>query len=318
MNRERGGALLLVLWLSAALGAIALSVATTVRGEVDHASTVSDGLRAHYLATGALDRAVQWILWGPEMVNDAGVPKYWNPRRPRMEMTFPSGNAIVELIPESAKLNVNLATPQDLLAVVTAVVGDAGRAREITDGILDWRQGGPGSPFDSFYLGLGPTFRARHASLEEIEELMSVRGVTPELFYGNFVAGPQGELYARGGLRDCLSVWGSTTTFDVNGASPALLEAMGLSAAEAQLIVNRRVAKPFETMTEVQELGVRIGRLRVGQTVGAPAGRNAGPMWTMRATARLRRPDGTYSDVIRSASATVKYWSDPRFHPLPV
>ncbi len=36
---EKGGALLAVLWLSAALAAIALSVATTVRGETDRVST---------------------------------------------------------------------------------------------------------------------------------------------------------------------------------------------------------------------------------------------------------------------------------------
>lgn len=307
-NNERGGALLLVLWLSAALGAIALSVATTVRGEAEHASTFADGMRAQYLATGALERAVQWLLWGPGVLDSNNQPKYWNLRRPRMEMTFPSGNAVVELIPESAKLNVNFATREDLLAVVTAVSGDPAKAAQITEAILDWRQPMQNSPLDGFYSGLGPTFRPRRASLEEIEELMSVRGVTPELFYGNFVAGERGQLYPRGGLRDCLSVWGSTTVFDANGASPALLEAIGLSPAAAQQMVARRIAKPFENVNEVRELGVDTRRLKVGLN----------SMWTMRATARLRRPDGGFSDVIRSASATVKYWpvSGARVNPV--
>jgi len=36
----------MVMWLSAALAAIALSVSATVRSETDHVSTSADGLRA--------------------------------------------------------------------------------------------------------------------------------------------------------------------------------------------------------------------------------------------------------------------------------
>jgi len=43
----RGGALLAVLWLSAALAAIAFSLANTVRGETERASTAVDGLRSY-------------------------------------------------------------------------------------------------------------------------------------------------------------------------------------------------------------------------------------------------------------------------------
>ncbi len=122
-SRERGGALLAVLWLSAALAAIAFSVATTVRSETDRVSSASDGLRASYLASGAVERAIQWIEWGPTAHNPDGSPKYQY-NQPRMLMQFPSGDAVVELIPEAAKLNINTASPDDLLRVVTAVTGD--------------------------------------------------------------------------------------------------------------------------------------------------------------------------------------------------
>ena len=58
MKRRRGAALLAVLWLSAILAAIAFSVATTVRGETERTSTLSEGVRAYYLATGALERDI--------------------------------------------------------------------------------------------------------------------------------------------------------------------------------------------------------------------------------------------------------------------
>ena len=63
MNTERGSALLAVLWLAAALSAIAFTVATTVRGETERTSTDIDSLRAYYLASGSVERGILWILW---------------------------------------------------------------------------------------------------------------------------------------------------------------------------------------------------------------------------------------------------------------
>src|SRR5712671_4999391 len=102
INRERGGALLTVLWLAAALSAIAFSLASSVRAEIERSSTVADGLRASYLATGSVERGIQWMIWGPDYGrNPAGGPKFWEPNLPRMVMTYPSGDAVVEMIPES-------------------------------------------------------------------------------------------------------------------------------------------------------------------------------------------------------------------------
>jgi general secretion pathway protein K len=309
INSERGGALLVVLWLSAALGAIGLSVSTTVRSEIEHTSSVTDGLRAHYLATGSLERGVQWMMWGSGPRNPDTSARFWERPRPRMTMTYATGDAVVEMIPETAKLNINSTPEEELLKVVSALTGDRVQAAQITEAIIDWRTGveGPRS-LDSQYLALGPTFRPRHASLEEIEELLFVRGVTPELFYGNYIADGEGRLYARGGLRDCFSVWGTRGAVDVNGASPAVLEAIGLPLGDVARIVERRGHKPFENLDEVQQLRVPMERLRVGGNT----------MWTMRATARLRRPDGTPSETLRTAAAVVKYWDNQNAHPVPV
>ena len=49
--------MLAVLWLAAGLSAIALTIANTVRGETERSSTEADGLKAYYLAAGAIDTA---------------------------------------------------------------------------------------------------------------------------------------------------------------------------------------------------------------------------------------------------------------------
>jgi general secretion pathway protein K len=304
MRRNRGSALLTVLWLSAALAAIAFSVSSSVRAETDRVEAASNGLRAWYLATGAVERGIQWMAWGESFRNEDGTARFWQYNAPRMNMTFPSGTAIVEMIPESAKLNVNRASADDLTKVIAAVGGDAGKAREIAGAILDWRGGSEGtSPNDQYYFGISPTFRARHASFEEIEELLFVRGMTPELFYGNFVADNQGALYASGGLRDCLSVWGSMGPFDVNTMSPALMAAIGVPPGAISAIIQRRNERPFKDLSDVGSTGAPTGRMGVGGNF----------IWTLRASARLKRPDGTPSEVVRTASATVKLVDRKRF-----
>jgi general secretion pathway protein K len=307
-GKRRGSALLAVMWLSAALAAVGFSVSSTVRAETDRVATSADGLRAAYLASGALERAIQWMVWGAGYRKPDGSAMFWEPNQPRMNMSFPSGAAVVEVIPESAKLNINTATPDDLYRVAFAVTGDAARAADIAGGIVDWRSPpGAASSYDQYYFGISPTFRARHASFQEIEELLLVRGMTPEMFYGNYTADADGRLYAHGGLRDCLSVWGSTGPFDANTASPALMEAMGVAPDAVAALLAQRQISPFGSIADVIRITPYVGRLIVG------GGRT---IYTLRATARLRRSDGLLSDVVRTASATVKLL-DPRRNPYP-
>src|ERR1700681_178717 len=140
---EKGGALLTVLWVSAALAAIAFSVSTSIRAETDRASTAADGLRATYLATGSVDRATQWLLWGTG--SDRFFDRQHYSDKPRLYFSYPSGDVVVEMTPETAKLDINHASGDDLVRLITAVSGDPERAREVASAI----QGGGSRPAPS-------------------------------------------------------------------------------------------------------------------------------------------------------------------------
>jgi general secretion pathway protein K len=307
---EHGSALLAVLWLSVALSAIAFSVANTVRGETERTSTATESLRAYYLASGSIDRAVLWVYWGMYggYLNPDGSPRYYRPPMPYIHYSYEPGDVVVEVIPEAGKLNVNTAQEADIGRLLFAIGVDADRARQVGQGIIAYRTFSEQTSAPS--SGDGSTFSARHASLEELEELLLVPGMTPDIFYGRFDRDPSGRLIPRGGLRDCLTVWGAGSTIDVNTAPPALLESLGVPEAAVQQIVARRFAAPFKNMDEVRPFlaGMppeTVGRLGIG---GAT-------IWTLRATARLRLPGGKLSDVRRTVSAAVKFLDPGKFDP---
>ncbi|HVX67899.1 MAG TPA: type II secretion system protein GspK [Bryobacteraceae bacterium] len=298
---RRGSALLAVLWLSAALAAIAFSVATSVRSETGRVSSSVDGLKAQYLASGAVERALLYAEWGARYRTPDGTPLYpYN--IPRFVLQFPSGQVDVEIVSETAKLNVNTSPPEDLFRLLAALGVEPGRAEQIVAGIVAWRSPAPPGALDILEVqssGPNPSFPPRHASMEEIEELLFIQGVTPELFYGTYERDAQGVLRLHHGLRDCLSVYGGNPQVDVNTAQPEVLQAVGLAPEQVDALVRARSIKPFQNAAELTALASDLPgfqRLRIGMTT----------LETVRATARPRRPDGSLSDARRSVAALVK------------
>jgi general secretion pathway protein K len=312
--RRRGGALLAVLWCSAALAAIAFSVATSVRGEIERTSTLSDGVATYFLATGAIERALFYIELGPGQRNPDGSPRYFEPGMTRLHLPFPTGVADVEIIPEASKLSVNEARPEDFLRLLLVLGAEPQRAQQIATAIVDWRTPVPGgfSVFDQHYMALSPSFRARHASVEEIEELLLVKGMTPDLFYGSVVRDAQGRLQPRAGLRDCLSVYGSASAVDINTAEPAVLAAIGVPPEAVAAIVQRRHAAPFRSPQQFAAFipggGPWFSRLTIG----------GGSIFTLRSTARLRSGNGGLNDMTRTVSGVVKFHKVGRTPPTQI
>jgi general secretion pathway protein K len=294
----RGSALLTVLWLTAALSAIGLAVANNVRGETERAATNVDDARSYFVARGALQRAALHIMWGPQYYTSDGRPIYYVNGNPAMDLAFPEADVHVDVIPETSKLNLNSVRADRLLRLLMALGVPEDPASRIAAAIVDWRTPADPlhpSPFDGIYLSRSPSFLPHHSSFLENEELLLVQGITPDLYYGSTLDN------SRPGLRDCLSVYGSDGPVDINTAQVATMEAVGLAPTDAATIVKTRAGHPILDYKEfagiVQSLGPAGGMLRIGgQTI-----------FTLRATARMKRPDGSLSDMRRTAGALVKF-----------
>ena len=297
---ETGGALLAVLWLTVALSTIALTVASTVRGEVDRAATASDDTRACFLAQGAIQRAILYIIWGRTFPG-----MYYQPGMQPLNFQFPGGDVSVEIIAESSKVNINDTPPANLFLLLSALGVEPDRAQLIASAIADWRTPlpvGQASPFDAFYLQQNPSFMAAHASFEEIEDLLLVRGMTPDLFYGTWERDDSLQpprLTQRIGLRDCVSIY-ANGLLDVNTTPLPVLVASGLPLDAAEAVVQQRKVQPFTDLGALhaftQNMGPNGRRLMLGGI----------SIFTIRATARPRTPGGQLSDMRRTISALVK------------
>jgi general secretion pathway protein K len=290
-----------VLWLSAALSAIAFSLANTVRGEVERTSTAVDGLKAYYLASAGVERGILYLQWAMQGGMPPGTAVRYTPGTPVLPFAFPTGQALVEIIPEAAKLNIKSSPPNDLIRLILALGAAPDRAQAIVAGIVAWRNPGGAPAAAGLNPGILPSFRGPGASFEQIEELLLIRGMTPELFYGGYDQNAEGRLLPHGGLRDCLSVFGATDRFDVNSAPPAVLAAIGMPPDAVAAVVARRRIQPFRDVGQVAAFapggGPSFGRLRVG----------GNSIFTLRSTATLRLSNGQASDVRRTVAALVKF-----------
>ncbi len=297
-----GSALLTVLWLTAALSAIGLALANNVRGETERAATALDDTRAYFIARGAIERAALHIQWGRFYRTPDNQPMYFRTGSPFIDLDFPSASVRVEVIPESSKLPLNQALPEQLVALLSALGEPESRALAIAGAIVDWRT--PVTPehpgiFDAIYLSRSPSFLPRHASFQENEELLLVQGITPDLYYGTSLDG--GAAGGHSALRDCVSTFGSSAV-DVNTARRETMIALGVPPADVDAIIERRRRAPFLDPQDFLQLQTALGpagqRLRIGGNT----------IYTLRATVRLKTAGGGLSAMRRSVGALVKFY----------
>jgi general secretion pathway protein K len=297
------------MWLSAALAAFGFSLASTVRGEIERASTDLDSLRAYYVASGAIERASLELLWSVTTPSQRLIPR----ASISIDYAFETGVAHVEFLPEAGKLNANLITGEELTRLLLALGVDPQRASVITSATLAWRH--PGVLNVTVPMNLAaPTFETPHASFQAIEEMLNLEGVTPEIFYGTYVpaaadpAPGAPRLEARPGLVDCLSVFGAKDTVDINTAQPAVLAALGVPPETIAGILNRRRLQPFSPQGLAGLGGVGAARFKA----------EGNSIVTIRATAQARLPGGGFSDVKRTVAAMVKYMPNGYDSPIHV
>jgi type II secretory pathway component PulK len=86
-------------------------------------------------------------------------------------------------------VNINTANSQMILQALTLMGVDANDISVVSDSILDWiSPAGPprvaGAESD-YYQGLAVPYYAKNAPIDDLSELLLVKGVTPEMYWGS-------------------------------------------------------------------------------------------------------------------------------------
>ncbi len=242
-NPEGGIALIIVLLVLSLLLAVVGEFALAMRLEGTTTLNFRAAVTASYLAEAAYQRALAEIL--PDAIahhrDEAGLlvfrrSRTESPKSPRRDLALGPGRVSYKITDEEARLNLNRATPDQLHRLLTEL-GVEREARDvIVDSIQDWRDPNEehrlnGAESD-FYLALPVPYKSKNADFDSVEELLQVRGVTREIFYGT----PD-----KPGLVEYLTVSGSGAV-NVNTASDGVLRTLGFAQAEVDLL---RQGRPY-------------------------------------------------------------------------
>lgn len=255
MSDQRGVALIIVLLVLALLAVVVTESAYSARLEASMVAAYRDGVVARHLAEAGVHQAIREILGQAQVTAVDGdgalvfyrsLPGQQTPTRvpalPRTRVPLGAGEFSYRIRDEAARLGLNGADTIRLDRLLQALDVDRPRRDVIADSLQDWRDGNElhrahGAESD-FYLTLPVPYRARNGNVQDATELLQVRGVTPELYFG---------ADGRPGLGDLVTA-ATDGTVNLNTASPLVLKANGLSDVEIGDVVRTRARAPYPTV----------------------------------------------------------------------
>ncbi len=233
-RRQRGFALLIVVWSLVLLSFILAHVLSAGRSEVELARNLRAAAEAEPVADGAVQAAIFHLL-DPS-------PQHW-PLQGRHRLTLPGGSADVRIENVAGKINPNTAD-ETLFDAALTLCGVAGSAKgPIAQAIMAWRApANPndqrGDPLDGDYQAAGLGYAPPGAPFETDDEIGLVIGITPAL---------------RACLLPQMSVYQQNDTPSVRAADPFVLRALTLVAeqtgAAALLTGDDAAGEPTVTIT---------------------------------------------------------------------
>jgi general secretion pathway protein K len=148
------------------------------------------------------------------------------------------------IIDENGKMNINTTTRQQLKNIIRDSGIDITEVDTIVDSIIDWRDTNDlhllNGAEEDYYQSLDIPYSSKDGPFDIIEELLLIKGVTPEIFYGS--TDEEGEEEYTG-IAQYFSPWGSRKV-NINTASREVLDAV-LGTTKADQIMKQRETGPI-------------------------------------------------------------------------
>lgn len=256
-SRCRGAALLLVMWMIVLLTGLIAVFALTARTE---------GLQGRYLGRSVVARGAAEAGVNVAAIHLQGLDpaQLWIPDGRVNQFEFEGHRVQVSVVDEGGKIDLNFATPELLVGLLTAVGVEQGRARSLSGAIQDWRDEDQllnleGGAEDSEYRAAKLPYGAKDRPFEVLSELRLVLGM-------------DAALYVK--LQPCITLFSGQARPDPAYAAPPVLRALGMTP---------------------EQVAEAMAQRQAGTQPGAPlAAQGSG---TYSISSRATRPDGTRVQV---------------------
>ncbi len=259
---EKGIVLVMILWVLALLSVIVGEFCYAMRTEVNITHNFSKQSQAYYLAVAGLNRAVGEIIRNQVIREKAKLFKNETDKgkiedeigedgdeestRWRINVDIPSvvfgaGRFKVKIGNEAGKININQANEKLLRMMADAFDLETQQRDIIVDSILDWRDKddlhGLNGAENEYYNSLPDPYDCKNGNFDSVEELLLVRGVTPEVFYG--------------GLKDMITVYLDNRTVSKNTADILMVRSGGASSIKISInAASKMMLRALPSMTD--------------------------------------------------------------------
>lgn len=258
---QRGVALIIVLWIFIFLFAVALDFSSDVRDEANAAHRFSEDTQGYYLALAGFQRGLYEYT-----LHSQGGPTQRKETPPGFfdlswhEEKLGSGSLRVRLIDEGGKINLNRVDENTLRRIFTNIGVEEPRRSELVDSILDWvdpdnlhRVNGAEN---DHYESLSPSYTAKNGLFDTVEELLWVKGVTAELFFGTGAAAETANTEApRPGLAEIFTVDSPIDRVNLRTTSAEVIHALlGISLEKSRAFVEERKKLSDKTIADLLPL----------------------------------------------------------------
>jgi general secretion pathway protein K len=177
-GRQRGFALLIVLWTVGFLALLGTQIVAAGRSD----TRLADNLKQEAVLEAAADGAVADVMFSIMAARDPSIRPDGTVRELRVGQT----PVLVRVQDEADRINLNTASGVLMRALVIEVGGAPAQADRIAAAVLDWRTAGtnprPGGAKAGDYQAAGRSYGPPEAPFQSVEELADVLGMTPDLF----------------------------------------------------------------------------------------------------------------------------------------
>ena len=252
-NNQSGIALMVVLWVLVLLIALATEFAYSMKGEVNATKNFKEDIEAYHIAKAGINLAMAEILYpssfhalhkeyglvSGKLISQVKKEKpeinttsYRIPLRRNIQ--FGRGTITYTLEDENKKIPINKTTRDILVKVLTIAGVETGENKDIiADSILDWIDANKNHRLNGaeneFYQDLIPPYFPKNAPIENIDELIKIRGINKSILYGTD---------QHPGLNQFFTVY-NVATVNPNTSSLEILSAV-FSIPQAKMILKKR------------------------------------------------------------------------------